>query len=155
MIDELSEDDLTALELAVEISRRNQEWNREFVDLERRYGWIEAAEIAAYDCQCRVLKAKPWQEPLCRANPGEQTQAGHLLQRMLACGISRFRRSPRPLVWRIEALRPHDEAVAAAPIAPPNRNLNGFRRHSHYATQRPGRRGDYRRQEPPISRVRG
>jgi len=51
--------------------------------------------VAAYDCQCRRLRLKPWEEPPCVASPTDKRKAGLLLRRMLAHRIPRF--NPDPL----------------------------------------------------------
>jgi hypothetical protein len=66
--------------------------------LEER-GWQEAAEFAAYGCQFRSLKLRPWQEPpCCVEDPDEprvgQEEAAKLLRRMLRAKISRWHPSP-------------------------------------------------------------
>ena len=66
----------------------------ELADLIRQRGWQWAAMVAAYDCQCRALRAKPWEEPPCGAQPTDRNQAGRLLRRMLARGVSRYHPDP-------------------------------------------------------------
>ena len=98
----------------MEISRRNPERRREFVDLERERGWTEAAMIAAYDCQCRALAAKPWERAALRGEPCDKGKAGHLLRRMLARGISRYH--PVPLAAIAAASQDRVSMPAAQPI---------------------------------------
>ena len=89
----LSPNDLTALETAVEKVRSTMRAG-ELADLIRQRGWQSAAMVAAYDCQCRALRAKPWEEPPCGAQPTYRNQAGRLLRRMLARGVSRYHPDP-------------------------------------------------------------
>ena len=90
----LSPNDLAALELAVAIVHRHPERSRELMELIHRRAWRSAAMVAAYDCQCRRLRLKPWEEPPCSAQPTDRNQAGRLLRRMLARGVSRYHPDP-------------------------------------------------------------
>ena len=80
--------------------------------------WQEAAEYAAYHCQMRVLKLRPWQTPPMISHDeidpegrygGTEQEVG-LRRKMLALGVSIF--EPDPLAAIAQA-----EAEAAAPAA--------------------------------------
>jgi hypothetical protein len=85
--------------------------------------WEEIAASAAYGCQLRTLKLRPWQCPPCWANdeidPTQPDRYGNMpdevrfLQRMLAAGISRYEPDPLSALAAIERA----EAEAAAPAA--------------------------------------
>ena len=98
--DGLDPADLEALRLAFARSRASSKARARQLDemLEER-GWQEAAEFAAYGCQFRSLKLRPWQEPpCCVEDPDEprvgQEEAAKLLRRMLRAKISRWHPSP-------------------------------------------------------------
>ena len=62
---------------------------------------LEAAESAAYHCQCRALRLRPWQAPPCGCFSDEVGLGyGHsraevlLRRRMLAANISLFEPDP-------------------------------------------------------------
>jgi hypothetical protein len=64
-------------------------------------GWEEAAHAAAYVCQCRTLKLRPWQAPPVHVHGAEianvygcQPEEVALKQRMIALGISVFEPDP-------------------------------------------------------------
>ena len=80
--------------------------------------WQEAAEYAAYHCQMRVLKLRPWQTPPMISHDeidpegrygGTEQEVG-LRQKMLALGVSIFEPDPLAAIERAEA-------EAAAPAA--------------------------------------
>jgi hypothetical protein len=90
----LSADDHAALERAVAKVQGTQRAG-ELAELIRERGWHEAAKVAAYDCQCRALRLPAWEEPPCAAGINDESRAGLLLRRMLACAVSRY--DPDPL----------------------------------------------------------
>ena len=108
----MTPNDLTALEMAVEKVRSTVRAG-ELIDLIDERGWQSAAMVAAYDCQCRALRAKPWEEPPCGAQPTDRNQAGRLLRRMLARGVSRYH--PDPLAAIACAASASTRAAVAAP----------------------------------------
>lgn len=56
--------------------------------------WHEVAVAAAYHCQIKSLKLKPWQTPPCYANEDGDGPADILLRKMTEGGISRFDPNP-------------------------------------------------------------
>jgi hypothetical protein len=80
--------------------------------------WQEAAEYAAYHCQMRVLKLRPWQTPPMISHDeidpegrygGTEQEVG-LRRKMLALRVSIFEPDPLAAIERAEA-------EAAAPAA--------------------------------------
>jgi hypothetical protein len=80
--------------------------------------WQRAAEYAAYHCQMRVLKLRPWQTPPMISHDeidpegrygGTEQEVG-LRRKMLALGVSIFEPDPLAAIERAEA-------EAAAPAA--------------------------------------
>ena len=76
--------------------------------------WQEAAEYAAYHCQMRVLKLRPWQTPPMISHDeidpegrygGTEQEVG-LRQKMLALGVSIFEPDPLAAIERAEAAAP-------------------------------------------------
>jgi hypothetical protein len=71
--------------------------------------WQAAAEYAAYQCQMRSLKLRPWQAPPMRSNGevdggygGTEQQVG-LRRRMIALGLSVYEPDPLAALERAEA----------------------------------------------------
>ena len=64
----------------------------------QRADHLYIAAFAAYHCQIRALKLKPWNAPPCVAsedNPDERDKdAQKLLRKMLAAGVSRYAPDP-------------------------------------------------------------
>jgi hypothetical protein len=93
--------DLAALTEAVDIVWLHPERRRELRSLIRKRGWQAAAEVAAFDVQCRALNLPPWEAPPCVASVRGKDRAARLLRRMLRRGVSRWH--PRPLAAIAEA----------------------------------------------------
>jgi hypothetical protein len=84
-------------------------------EIVRTRGWLAAARDAAYTCQVRNLKPRPWQRPPCEIAPDAQVSYppsyGHspaeigLMRRMLALGVSRFEPDPAAALERAEAIK--------------------------------------------------
>jgi hypothetical protein len=87
--------DLAALTEAIAIVWRHPARGPELAEVMAQRGWNEAAEVAAYDVQCRSLNLPPWESPPCVASVRGSDRAARLLRRMLRRGISKFH--PRPL----------------------------------------------------------
>jgi hypothetical protein len=97
--------DHAALSAAVALVWRHPERSRELAGIMARDGWQRAAEVAAYDAQCRALNLAPWEEPPCTGRlRGDRSPAGRLLRRMLRRGVSRW--DPNPLRAIAEAGAP-------------------------------------------------
>jgi hypothetical protein len=56
--------------------------------------WEAVAESAAYSCQIKALKLKPWEDPPCFADGAGDGPADILLRKMLAAKISRWHPDP-------------------------------------------------------------
>jgi hypothetical protein len=102
--------DLAALAEAVDIVWLHPGRRRELRSLIRKRGWRRAAEVAAFDVQCRALNLPP--APPCVARVRGGSRASRLLRRMLRRGISRYH--PSPLRAIEEAGAP--EEVPAEPM---------------------------------------
>ena len=108
----MNEIDRDAFERAIAQMRSDSADSRELIDaISAKQGFEQAGETAAYHCQCRALRLKPWQPPPMYAAPRtdgpEDGVMGHraaelLLQRMLAAGLSRFEPDPLAAHARIE-----------------------------------------------------
>jgi hypothetical protein len=98
---ELDEIDRAALERALALVRAESEQERERVDRELiEQGWQQAAELAAYQCQCRTMRLRPWQAPPIDASDefgvgyGCQPSEVQLRRRLLAAGLSIYEPDP-------------------------------------------------------------
>ena len=112
----LSETDRAALELAIEIARKQDRGRREQIDDKlRREPWLEVGIFAAYCCQDRALRLKPWQLAPCMVEADATDAPGHeprgarnaaaLLRRMLSLNISRFHPDPVAAINAAEQAR--------------------------------------------------
>ena len=95
----MTKHDRDALKLALEQARAvDADHDEQIRFLLREDGWQEAAIFAAYHCQTRALRLKPWEEPPCctdEDDPGERDKDAHkLLRQMLALGVSRWHPDP-------------------------------------------------------------
>src|SRR5262249_41612488 len=94
--------DRGALERALAMARSESEQERERFDRQiADRGWQWAAESAAYHCQCRTLRLKPWQAPPAHVRGdvvgdsyGNKPEEVELRQRLLAAGLSLFEPDP-------------------------------------------------------------
>ena len=112
MMTNLSPTDRDALARALQIDGRRGD-----VDPTDEKKWLEAARGAAYACQCRALRLKPWQLPPSQVSDLESAlrvpdndihgwrAAAELLQRLLAAGLSQFEPDPLRALERAEAAR--------------------------------------------------
>jgi hypothetical protein len=107
----MTKHDRAALMLALEQAREDADHATQIATKLEEDGWQEAAEFAAYCCQCRALRLRPWEEPPCIVDAHDEyerdKEAQRLLRQMLALGISRY--APDPIA-AIEAAK--REAVA-------------------------------------------
>jgi hypothetical protein len=118
----LTRADQEALQRALDMARAQSDQERAHIDRElAEDGWQHAAETAAYHCQDRALRLKPWQTPPCWLRTdaavqvalltpppdhrGRRMAAGLVLE-LLAAGLSRF--EPDPL----HALAKADKAAS-------------------------------------------
>jgi hypothetical protein len=89
--------DLDALKRAMKQIRRHDKFGVEQIDRKlAEEPWDEVAKFAAYNCQIRALKLKPWEDPPCCGDvDGDGAEeAAALLRKMLAAGISRWEPNP-------------------------------------------------------------
>ena len=115
----LTEIDRDALRRALALARAESDGEREHLDaIEAQSGWQEAAESAAYHCQCRALRLKPWQAPPCHGGPDEigigyGNTAGEvrLRRRLREAGLSLYEPDPHA------ALAAKARGVADTPAA--------------------------------------
>jgi hypothetical protein len=93
---EYDEVDMDALRRCMAIGMAPTEPGRkgQLVDMLKDRPWIEVAEFAAYGCQRRALKLKPFDEPPCWGGEDPPGKAAALLDRMLAAGISQWEPDP-------------------------------------------------------------
>jgi hypothetical protein len=120
--------DQEALQRALELARAQSP--QECAHIERELaedGWQHAAETAAYHCQDRELRLKPWQTPPCwlrtdadvkaaLATPPPDLKgrrfAAELVQQLLAAGLSRYEPDPlRALAKADKAATKREPAV--------------------------------------------
>jgi hypothetical protein len=106
----LTEADVEALARAIDLAQQESRAQRQQIDdMIRERGWERAARFAAYCCQDRALRLKPWMTPPCwlrsdaavkaaQAAPspdlGGRRAAGQLVERLLAVGLSRYEPDP-------------------------------------------------------------
>jgi hypothetical protein len=88
--------DMVALQLAIAKARAGDK--RRAAMLTDRC-WLEVAQFAAYDCQFRALRLKPWQIPPCLVADENEPRVGEeaaakLLHKMLRAGVSRWHPDP-------------------------------------------------------------
>src|SRR5262245_47356001 len=115
---ELSQTDRDALTRALETARAESESERKRFDREEtEQGWQWAAETAAYHCQDRALKLRPWQPPPCWIwnveadltagddGIGGRYAAALLTRRLLQASLSRYEPDPLGALERAEANR--------------------------------------------------
>lgn len=113
--EELDPVDEAALTRAIEAMRANPATREQIEDMLATKPWREAAEFAAYSCQCDALRLRPWQSPPSwiddlvgdiNAGPdgvGGQFAAARLLRRMLDAGLSRYEPDPLAGLKRAKA----------------------------------------------------
>jgi hypothetical protein len=105
--------DRRAMQRAIEQMRNESAESRERVERVLRVeGFESAAQTAAYPCQFRALRLKPWMCPpawaadeidATRPNTfGNRPDEVALLKRMLAAGLSRFHPDPMRALTEIE-----------------------------------------------------
>jgi hypothetical protein len=100
----LNEIDKAALDLAMEIARREPGRGEQLDAKLKEESWFEVATFAAYCVQTDSLNLKPWESPPCEADEdadlaeasdyGNVREAQQLLRQMLAAGVSRWHPDP-------------------------------------------------------------
>ena len=89
----MSEADRAALDECLRLARADPTCRQQIDSMLEERDWREVAEFAAYGCQRRALKLKPWQSPPCWGNEDDSRSIA-LLNRMLEAGLSAFEPSP-------------------------------------------------------------
>jgi hypothetical protein len=92
--------DFEGLKLSMEQCRVSSKMQADQLDsmlMDRK--WFDVACFAAYDCQIRTLRLKPWETaPMDVIDPNEprygEEAAARLLKRMLQAGVSRYAPDP-------------------------------------------------------------
>jgi len=121
----LTEGDTEALQRALEIVRAESVEDAARLDsLAERKGWFEAASVAAYRCQVRSLKLRPWHCPpmdcgdtiFKNGGYGNTAKEVRLRLKMKALGISIYEPDPIGAITKAEdarrAARQNGHAVA-------------------------------------------
>jgi hypothetical protein len=108
--------DQDALRRALEMAKAESPGRKE--QLESKLAeepWEDVASFAAYCCQNRTLKLKPWQTPPCdaRRDVPDDRKAYALAERLTAAGLSIFEPDPIAALAAIEA-RAHGDLPPAA-----------------------------------------
>jgi hypothetical protein len=92
----MTDKDKDALTRAMEMARREPSRRWQLDEMLKDQSWQEVAEFAAYHCQNRTLRLKPWESPPMNFDEDEDDDSPGcaLLIRMLAAGLSRFEPDP-------------------------------------------------------------
>jgi hypothetical protein len=112
----LTETDIEALTRSIELAQAESAATRQQIDdMIREWGWERASKFAAYCCQDRALRLRPWMVPPCwlsidaavqaaLATPppdlGGCRAAGQLVERLLSAGLSRYEPDPEAALAR-------------------------------------------------------
>lgn len=67
--------------------------------------WQEVAEFAAYHCQTRSMRLRPWDTPPCHANEDGSSPAASFLRKMLAAGVSRWHPDPLAALKEVQPMK--------------------------------------------------
>ena len=111
MPDDDSEDDYDkvdrdALQRAVNVRYVSVKGKIELLEALAARSRREVAERAAYSCQIKALKLRPWESPPCWGAGFHSTpQAAQLLDRLLAAGLSMWEPDPIAALAKAEAKR--------------------------------------------------
>jgi hypothetical protein len=106
----LSPVDQDALRRALNEARREPSRAGQLARMEKNQGLLAAQMQAAYGCQTRNLKLKPWESPpmfgdVEGGDASARDKARELLDRVLATGLSRYEPDPVGALQAIEARR--------------------------------------------------
>jgi hypothetical protein len=113
--------DRDALKLAIEMIRAaGGTQAAQIEDKIKDQGWIEAGKFASYCCQFTNLSLKPWETPVCCAEPDGDDPASLLLRRLRRVGVSRWH--PHPLQALSAAAAPNPRADHQPATRPPPMN---------------------------------
>jgi hypothetical protein len=110
----MTKNDRAALELAMEYARRDpmraEQLDSKLAGTRFTSGkgwaippepWEAVARFAAYGCQMKSLRLRPWETPPCHVDESRTSREASFLRKMLAAGVSRFH--PDPLAALAEA----------------------------------------------------
>jgi hypothetical protein len=123
---ELTKTDIEALQRALQTVRAESAEDAARLDsLAERKGWFEAASAAAYRCQLRSLRLKPWHCPPMDTRDVVSKNGGYgstgkevkLRLRMVALGISVYEPFPAEAIEKAEGAR-RSRARATASVKP-------------------------------------
>jgi hypothetical protein len=109
MTDELSDVDRDALTRAMEITMREPDRAGQLTAKLEDEPWVEVAKFAAYHCQTKFMRLRPWDAAPCHALMDEgggritrNSKAGAVMDRLLDAGLSQW--EPDPMAALAEAL---------------------------------------------------
>jgi hypothetical protein len=98
---ELTEADRDALERAMEITMREPDRAGQLTSMLEDQPWESVAQFAAYHCQTKFMRLKPWEAAPCHALIDEgngritrDRQAGAVMDRLLDAGLSQWEPNP-------------------------------------------------------------
>ena len=99
--------DKDALERALEtlLTGKDRARANQIARLLQQDGWQPTAEFACHLLQSEVLRLRPWDRPPCSASTSDDSEAGKLLRRMLAAGLSRYDPNPLAVLQPQEAVQ--------------------------------------------------
>lgn len=105
--DELTPADRDALIWATAEARRDPKEAEHLDRLLKGRTWADVARTASYQCQRKNLGLRPWELPPMYGNveggdPKARDKARKLLDRLLACGLSRYEPHPERALAAIE-----------------------------------------------------
>jgi hypothetical protein len=130
----ISRVDRDAMKRAIEELRRGGgEDARQIEQKLRDEPWEDVGRFAAYSCQDKNLKLQPWQVPPCWLRTDRDVEAalsmphdhsgrreaGELVQRLLAAGLSRDEPDPLGALARVEATASSSEKEENPDVAEP------------------------------------
>jgi hypothetical protein len=89
--------DKAALQRALDVALESEEPGRanQIREMLKENGWLYAARFSSYHLQMNQLQLRPWDRPPCRLEAPDDSPAGRLLRKMLACGMSKH--DPEPM----------------------------------------------------------
>jgi hypothetical protein len=117
--DEIGENDIAALELAMD-GARAQGRGKQLDEMLKNRSWHRVAKFAAYCCQRRALHLAPHETPPChverlnKLEPQERKPA-ELQRRMLKHGVSRWHPYPMAAIATAKAAKAAQQQTTATP----------------------------------------
>jgi hypothetical protein len=101
LTDELPEVDMDALRRAMAIAMTHETTRVQLESMLRSQPWCEVAEFAAYHCQRKALKLRPWKSAPCCG--GSDYESSVLLNRLRTAGLSQWEPDPEGALAKFEA----------------------------------------------------